>query len=718
MFKQIQLILVLLFAVALTQSTSAENNLTVLNPQFGWWDAEKGNIDEATLTIRPKGIYMEMGLYLTFSAKGSYFENSSDQLEVVLDFELPEHAIVNDSWLWVEGEIIQAKVIDRWTASSIYEEIVDRQQDPSILFKESDTQYQLRIYPMAGNASRRVKISYLVPTKWTNEDVSSVLPTNILQTSLDIPSLEIRTWGQGMWGNPRIAELSDAHFTLQNSHEWGISLGTVIDESDFGSQLHFALDSPMEDGVYISRLNVEGENFYQLAFLPSTLLPERKRYKMAFLLNYQDWESTTSKEELLKELKEFMLKNLHHTDHFNIFVSHSTIKQVSNDWMPANLLSIDAAFEDLEASLANYSNLPTLLSEGIDFVKQQGGDGKLFLVSNSGQVGTEGIANQLIEDLSAMMPDQMIPINILDFQNLNLPSYNIGGVPYYGNEYFYVNLSKITGGNYVNVRNNLSLNDNLNTLFQTATNSITSFDFHTTLANGFCHSRFTLGANLASPSPTLPILQVGKFEGTFPFEIEVGGVLDSEVFYNSLSIEEADILEADNVLNTIWSGNYLSALEDQAASNNIIQEIISKSISDRALSLYTAMICLEPSLGGEVCLDCIDESGSDGGEIVFSANEETLNGLFNMEASPNPFQDKVKITLEFDTNVDVSQLQFGIYNYLGQLVHTLKPQIDRGNSLEFEWNGNDENGRPLPKGVYFFMVKTPTSAKSLKLMRY
>ncbi len=724
MLKKILLTFVLLLSISIVQDASADNYLSVLDPQEPWWATDQGNIDEAVLTIRPKGIYMEMGLYLTFSAKSSYLQNHTQPLEIVLNFELPEDAIVNDSWLWVEEEIIKAKIIDRWSASEIYEGIVDRQQDPSILFKESDTQYQLRIYPMEGAGSRKVKLSYLVPTKWTKQDVSAVLPLNILQTSRITPSLEVRTWREGEWGNPRIAELPNTDFVVGSNEEWGNFLGATIDANDVWTSLNFVLDTPMKDGVYISRLGEEEENIYQLAFLPSSLLPERKADKIAFLLDYQDFESTTTKEEVINKLKTFMFKNLRPYDQFNLFFSHATIQQASNEWLPADSESIDLAFDILENSLADYSNLPSLLAKGIEFVNNSGSDGSLFLVSNSDQVGSESIANQLIDDLSDMMPDNNIPINILDYQDLGLPYNTIGGVPYRGNEYFYINFSKITGGNYVNVRNNLPLNDNLVTLFQSATNSITSFDFHTTLANGFCHSRFTVGG--ASLYPSQPILQVGKFEGEFPFEIEIGGVLDSEVFFSRISIEETDVLEADNTLNTIWSGNYLSELEDQSASNNIIQEIITKSINDRALSLYTAMICLEPSLGGEVCLECIDESGGsetggggNGDGPVVDIDEETLDDLFTLEAFPNPFRDHVKIAIELGEDVDVSQLQFGVYNYLGQLVKTLDPlSTSTDQKLEFEWDATDQNGQILPKGIYFFMVQTPTSTKSLKLMNY
>jgi hypothetical protein len=115
--------------------------------------------------VKPQGIYAEVGLYLHLSAR-DWGYGQDDQLEIELDFTLPEDAIVIDSWLWVEGKIIRGELMDKWTAAEIYEDIVDRRRDPSILYKHYDNQYELRIYPLIADSYRKVKITYLVPMQW------------------------------------------------------------------------------------------------------------------------------------------------------------------------------------------------------------------------------------------------------------------------------------------------------------------------------------------------------------------------------------------------------------------------------------------------------------------------------------------------------------------------------------------------------------------------
>jgi hypothetical protein len=121
------------------------NQLRVGDPRNSW-QTYQGTIEEASLTVAPKGLFMEYGLTLTFSSRGTIWTEVKDTLEVTLNFDLPENAMITDSWLWFGDDTIKAVILDRWTASSIYESIVQRRRDPSILFKQSVNQYELRIF--------------------------------------------------------------------------------------------------------------------------------------------------------------------------------------------------------------------------------------------------------------------------------------------------------------------------------------------------------------------------------------------------------------------------------------------------------------------------------------------------------------------------------------------------------------------------------------------
>jgi Ca-activated chloride channel family protein len=192
-------------------SALAYNSLTIQDPRQTW-RLGQGTIEHAVVSLRPQGVYTEVGLYLTFSARGLNF-TSQDSVEVQLYFDLPEEAIVHDLWLWVDDQIMRALLMDRWSASGIYEGIVKRRRDPAILFKNSETQYELRIFPMVGSGERKIKLTYLVPAQWSATAVTSLLPAHIFRLSKSpLTAVNVLFWPAPDWQNPRVVEFPETHF--------------------------------------------------------------------------------------------------------------------------------------------------------------------------------------------------------------------------------------------------------------------------------------------------------------------------------------------------------------------------------------------------------------------------------------------------------------------------------------------------------------------------
>ena len=150
---------------------------------------------------------------------------------------------------------------------------------------------------------------------------------------------------------------------------------------------------------------------------------------------------------------------------------------------------------------------------------------------------------------------------------------------------------------------------------------------------------------------------------------------------------------------------YIRSLENSMSDNATVAEIIERSIEERVLSLYTAFIALEPSLGGEPCLDCVDQSG---GEVVTDVDDLKMDSLFQVQAFPNPFRERVILQLTASDKLDLEQFQFSIYNTLGQEIHRFS-DIPNGahNEIRLEWDGSDLNGQAVSAGLYFFTIQSP-----------
>lgn len=689
---------------------SAQAWLQVNDPQN--WGQFPGTIDEASIVVKPKGIYMEVSMYLTFSAQEAYF-SPNDTLEVTLDFNLPEDAIVHDSWLWIEDEIIKADLIDRWAASAIYEEIVDRRQDPSILFKESPNQYLLRIFPMAAHSSRKVKISYLVPTKWLNNKVMIDLPYHILDASyVPLEQVEVITYLDSEWTDPQLTGLEDWPFQVINDPVLGVYHRVDLPFDEINGGLSFAVKSPLENGIYTNRN--EAANIYQMVFSPAEVFdfgPTNK--SIAFVMSHHPDNSTPSLDKafVINHLRQAMFNKLSTDDSYNLFVDDAQNSGgLSPSWIPFDAFTTEDYFDDLiQNPFEDEADLPGLILKAIEFIKENEQPGEIVIISNSQNEGWLLDANPIIDQILAEIGEEPIPIHVVDYQNTNFWHFWWDqGTEWDGNEYFYENITRSTGGNYERIGSYLTRLENTLHEIQAFKGTL---DVYTTLEEGLCYQRFNLGSVNGEVDLNQPILQVGKYQGSFPLKILANSIYNGNVFSEEITIPTSQVHLADTLTEEMWAGQFLQLQEESFPSNQDITNIIDFSISERVLSRYTAFLCLEPSLGGEPCLGCVDETG--GGVLT---DTETLEWKENIQiiAYPNPFANSVRLSLSFAVEAPLGDYQFAIYNAFGQMVKEFhKGKGDFSGTLEITWDAEAEN---MPGGVYYFVVTNGTSRQTFKLV--
>lgn len=696
-------LLLICLTLLISGHTRAQNTLTVSDVRQNWI-VRQGTIDEATLTVRPKGLYMECGLYLTFSANGVTFNNNGDSLEIVLNFKLPVGSTVHDSWLWVGADILKAKIFDRWTASTIYETIVNRRSDPSILFKNSADQYQLRVFPMDNAATRRVKITWLQPVTFLQNKALLSLPYNLLKSSRTPVNLNVLVWPEDRFKNPAMALREDVVFEAFSDTLLGDHFGATLTPAMYVDDVRLQLDSPLKDGYYLSTYDDGEERFYQMAVQPSMFLPVEEQRKLAVLFDYESGANAPSIAQLLTNAETALLNSLAPTDYFNLFFAGFNISQVSDHWMPAHPDSIRAVFDALNDPLASYSNLQPLLSAGIDWVQEHDG-GEILLVSNSTQHANLPAANAFLNDVLEAL-DPPVAIHVLDYNEKNTAYFFANGVIFYANSYLFSNLATQTNGYYVKTYQTQTLNRAFEASFSNLGTHVEAFELYPSTEDGFCYGRYTVSPGGALTNLHLPFLQIGKFVGEPPFNLEINGVFNDLPWSASLEVDASDILPADTLIREMWHGRFVEVLESQPATNPVINNIILNSLAERVLSRYTAFLCLE--LPQYICEDCLDETQS-------TATDEPAAPDSTLLAYPNPFAERTTIVLNLPENEN-SRVTFEIYNLKAQLVRRFEPGIVRGQT-RLDWDGNDLSGAEVPAGIYLGMLKQGNSSRVLKLVK-
>ena len=671
--------------------------------------------------MEPKGIYMEVNMYLTFNALGSGYEGENN-LEIVLDFNLPSGAIVHDSWLWLPDDttIVKADVYDIRAAYLAYETIVERAHDPSMLFRKENGGYQLRIFPLEGEGSRKVRISYLSPTIWSGNSVETWLPLQILNSSNDpLPSVRILTLPDTLWEGPLLKSSENITFESYTDPNFGEVLSAEIPNELFEMPFKFSVDSPIsEAGIFAGKLIDGADQFYQIAYFPPELEQAEESKNVVVLFDHNPDNAHVNKMGLFETAKEALRENLNDQDSFNVIFSKPSGNQLlSNDWISGDEASINAAFSQVADPINDFSNLISLLHDGISFIKEHGGEGDIVLIANTNNLGynqwstlTEEILNQIGQDA--------IRINIVNYQTLNTYSNWWWSGQYtveYNHRRLYEQLTYETTGAFYSVTSGtFNVWEGMALAFSEISPEDYYFDFNVSLGNGLTYNRFNQHYYGQSVNPGKPILQVGKFIGQFPMTVNFIGGSGGEFIADTRSLNEDQILTMDTLSREIWTGHYLKQLEGLAVGNNDDIEIINLSKKERVLSKLTAFLALDIENGGEPCLDCWGEIW-----LTVDTEESETADEFKIlaQANPNPCSDGCRINFEWSGDYNGEVIDAEIFDAFGKLITTIdtKTLADLG-KMEWFWDASDKNGRRLPDGIYFLTIKSQAGVQTLKLM--
>lgn len=613
--------------------------LNVNDPRDTRTSGDNATLEEATLVVRPQGIYIQCSMFLTYSARSTTWAGKADSLEVRHWFSLPTGSIVTDSWLWVGDSVMQGKMLDRSTATQVYETIVRRvRKDPSLLVKNGTDTYNLSIFPMRGNETRRVNINFLVPVQWSPSNAFIPVPVEMLRGGKNaLKTLTIITPASQDWSAPRLLERDDVNFTAGTKSPaidlTGFLQASVALEPQI-RPLTFALTSPMRDGVFLSTAQVNNEQFYQCAMLPSVMLGRGSQgRKVTFLVDFKEppQATTTSPNtvsiaptdgnsvtfaELQSRLQSLLLMHFTGRDSFNLHIASISGYKAAQNWLPADERTVRSVFSALaKAGVKPYPNLPTLLREGLEFSRANAGSqasgsqaasNHVILVANTNDVASTATADDILK--AVWRPSSTTPrVHIVDFSSN--PYYYTSSFSTSGNEYLYTNLAQLSGGSYQRVQySTLTLDEATRRAVQGLNGIAQAFDANITLANGFAFGRYS--ANALNTQGTLAdrvFTQTGKYTGTAPFNLQLFAIFDNKPVSTQASIAASSINAGNWTTGQAWVGNHLAALERSfyyGSSTPPVKDIIDVSLKSRVLSTYTAFLALEPNDTTRACREC------------------------------------------------------------------------------------------------------------------
>ncbi|MGH1433770.1 MAG: T9SS type A sorting domain-containing protein [Lewinella sp.] len=715
---KIKTLLLAIAFIAIYPNINGQNYLRIANPDAwnpntsspGWENySPHGLFTDLDLVISPQGVYTEVEVYATISSMpGDTWWPIS---EILWQFDLPAKTIVHDSWLWVEDEIIKADIIDYWTAFTTYEDIVDRNQDPSFLYILPDNRYEIRIYPMFEGESRRIKMSFLVPATWSRTQVTQDILLSMFQSTDHPPaSVSVAVAVDEQWGVPRL-NMDGTETTLTEIVVGGTGDQLhylELDNIDFynASELSINWDTPLaeDQDAFVSTYENQGEKFYQLAYLPDwgAVYDNEEAEKIMFLLDYTSMKTTTSLSEFLNAFQQQLSIYLSDEDLLNVAVATTEGVVFLDDltWTSENS-TLDSRIEELLTEM-DTSNLQLLLQESLNWAQTQGDATQFYLLAASDAYAVPAAANATMLLLQPTIAAIGVPISVLDYQDLNVSVIYHEDEIYYGNSYFYQVLTAAFETSTVLVLRDqeISLTQGLSNMLNPVYFENAIVDYTVSLENGLCYERFNLSSNNYSLANGGALIQTGKYLGELPMEIN--GYLVSEnsgEFYSQSTQVGADqVIPGDTLMREMWYAQHFREVFNQLSSDAERAYLIEQSIAERILTPLTAFLALEPGLGGEPCIACLVNNG---GPIIFNTEEFDFEEA-TISVSPNPTVDFARIRLNHPSGFRADDWQAVIYDATGRAISVLPTPQQQ--DLFTEWTWELEGG--IKAGIYFCTISS------------
>lgn len=315
--------------VALSAGTLADGVILPDHPEHGWLSIVYHDVD---VTIRD-GI-------VTTHVDQLFRNDTSRDVEGQYVFPLPPGAVVSSFTMWVDGEALEAKILDADEARAIYEDFVRRAIDPALLEYIGRDTVSARIYPIPAGGERRIEITY---TELLSAEAGTYRYRYPLDTErLSALPLERVTISVDLQTSVHLQAVYSPSHDLTLIRSSGTSAvvtyqdGDILPSQDFF--LYYAVSSnamgmtlltyraPDEDGFFLLIVTPPDQS------TPETVIPK----DLVFVLDTSG-SMSGEKIEQAKEALRFILENLNPEDRFAV-IAFSDYSQA----LQSQLVSVSA----------------------------------------------------------------------------------------------------------------------------------------------------------------------------------------------------------------------------------------------------------------------------------------------------------------------------------------------------------------------------------------
>lgn len=627
--------------------------LRVGDPAGTWSNWVNGTIEDVNYTIEAEGLYFKVDMHIAFSAANVMPDASSDSLEIQYGFTLPTNSTIIDANLLIGDEWQNAWILDRRQARAIYEGIVQRRQDPMILYKNYGDNYYMQIFPMAKAGTREIKLTFIVPANFEGDKMYLQLPINDYANFTKLGKADVINVDVMSAGMPELAEAPDVSPESISGDESGERTWRFSFDSGTSNSATVMLGAPGEGGTMFSHCNTNGEGYYELAFSPRELLKLDNEHKYLFVIDHDPnstfywWDNGERKyvpvdqDGVLDAIRKFALTSLVPADQFCIQYTNGEVILLSDDYVPANPENINKAFDGLQNASFTHEKLSKQIIASTQFVQDNGGD--IILISNNSDYRYVADSARAVLKEVLLEVDSLAPVNMVDYSYIYYYNYYWGeDISFYASSYFLSEIARITDGQYVSVHNTNSISKALTELNKQTEGELQFFKAELKPQGGFTMGDYVIQnsnannywyrGNNAEAQVYLNdhIRMIGKYMGQAPFVLSIRGFYNGELVSYEKPLEDL-LTETDcSFMAKAWVSKYIADQESGWLNVNQKNNVVNMSIRHRVLSNQTAFLALEPGMDS-LLIDCPDcgepqNGGNDGGRSDLTTSEGLAGG--------------------------------------------------------------------------------------------
>ncbi len=113
----------------------------------------------------------------------SFVNHTNHTLEGVFYFPLPSDASISGFAMWINGECVEADIVEKQRAREIYEQILREKRDPGLLEWTGGNIFKARVYPIFAHSEKRIRITYtqVLPKKGDTYRYTYALQSELLK---------------------------------------------------------------------------------------------------------------------------------------------------------------------------------------------------------------------------------------------------------------------------------------------------------------------------------------------------------------------------------------------------------------------------------------------------------------------------------------------------------------------------------------------------------